>query len=122
MREGLYVNFLSDAHGVPEPEFSWIKDGDGAALAESNRISFLRDKKQLRITGVEKEDSGKYRCVASNKVNGDVKSNPATLKVEGNNTFAYLILESSSSYILQVSAHHFDMDSILYVVNNLQCS
>ena len=100
MREGLYVNFLSDADGVPEPEFAWIKDG--TALAESNRISFLRDKKQLRITGVEKEDSGEYHCVAFNEVNDRVTSNLATLKVEGNNTFAYLILESSSSYILQV--------------------
>ena len=100
MREGLYVNFLSDAHGVPEPEFSWIKNG--TTLAESNRISFLRDKKQLRITGVEKEDSGEYHCVAFNEVNGIVTSDPASLKVEGNNTFAYLILESSSSYILQV--------------------
>ena len=51
---------------------------------------------------MKKEDGGKYRCVASNKVNDDVKSNPATLKVEGKNTFAYLILEPSSSYILQV--------------------
>ena len=100
MREGSYVNFLSDAHGVPEPEFSWIKDG--TPLAEGDRISFLRRNKQLRITGVEKEDSGKYQCVASNEVNTRVTSDPAMLKVEGNNTFAYLILEPSSSYILQV--------------------
>ena len=51
---------------------------------------------------MEKEDSGKYQCVASNEVNTGVTSDPATLKVEGNNTFAYLILEPSSSYILQV--------------------
>ena len=51
---------------------------------------------------MKKEDGGKYRCVASNKVNDDVKSNPATLKVEGKNTFAYFMLEPSSSYILQV--------------------
>lgn len=84
MRERSSVDFLSDAHGVPEPKFSWIKDG--TALAESNRISFLRNKKQLRITGVEKEDSGEYQCVASNEVNNRVTSNLATLKVEGKNT------------------------------------
>ena len=100
MREGLYVNFLSHADGVPEPEFSWIKDG--TPLDEGDRISFLGRNKQLRITGVKKEDSGKYQCVASNEVNTTVKSDPAMLKVEGNNTFAYLILEPSSSYILQV--------------------
>ena len=100
MKERSSVDFLSDARGVPEPKFSWIKDG--TVLAESDRISFLRNKKQLRITGVEKEDSGKYQCVASNEVNNRVTSYRATLKVEGNNTFAYLILEPSSSYILQV--------------------
>ena len=46
---------------------------------------------------MEKEDSGKYQCVASNKVNDRVTSNPAMLKVEGKNTFAYLILEPSST-------------------------
>ena len=92
MREGSYVNFLSDAHGVPEPEFSWIKDG--TPLDEGVRISFLGRNKQLRITGVKKEDSGKYQCVASNEVNNrSVTSNPATLRVEGKNTFAYSILE-----------------------------
>ena len=84
MKERSSVDFLSDARGVPEPKFSWIKDG--TALAESNRISFLRNKKQLRITGVKKEDSGEYQCVASNEVNNRVTSNPATLKVEGKNT------------------------------------
>ena len=115
MRQGSRVDFSIDAHGVPEPKFSWIKDGE--TLAESDRISFLGDKKQLRITGVQKEDGGKYECVASNEVNR-VTSNPAMLEVEGKNTFAYLILEPSSLYNTS-SAHYFDMDSILYLVNNL---
>ena len=92
--QGSPVNFSSDAHGVPEPTFSWFKDG--TALAESKRVSFLGDKKKLRITGVEKEDSGKYQCVASNEVNDRVTSDSATLTVEGKNTFAHLILVPST--------------------------
>ena len=92
--KGSPVNFSSDAHGVPEPNFSWFKNG--AALAESSRISFLGDKKKLRITGVEMEDSGEYQCVASNEVNNRVTSDPAKLTVEGKNTFAHLILEPST--------------------------
>lgn len=42
---------------------------------------------------MEKEDNGKYRCVASNEVNYSVTSDPATLTVEGKNIFAHLILE-----------------------------
>lgn len=90
MTQGSPVNFSSDARGVPEPKFLWYKDG--TALDESNRISFLEDKKKLRITGVEKEDSGRYHCEASNEVKSRVKSDPATLTVEGKNTFAHLIL------------------------------
>ena len=45
---------------------------------------------------MEMEDSGEYQCVASNEVNNRVTSNPATLTVEGKNTFAHLILEPSS--------------------------
>lgn len=94
MTQGSTVNFSSDALGFPEPKFAWLKH-EKTPLPESNRISFLRDKRELRITGVKKEDSGKYRCEASNEVN-KVTSYPAKLTVEGKITFAHLILEPST--------------------------
>ena len=88
------VNFSSNAHGIPEPVYSWTKDGN-ILTDESVRISFSRDKKELKITDVQRTDSGEYQCVASNKVNDRVTSIPAMLTVKCKNTFAYLILEPS---------------------------
>ena len=82
------VNFSSSAHGIPEPVYSWTKDGN-ILTDESVRISFSRDKKELKITDVQRTDSGEYQCVASNKVNNGVTSIPATLTVKCKNTFAY---------------------------------
>ena len=88
------VKFSSNAHGIPEPVYYWTKGGE--KLTDENvRISFSRDKKELKITDVQRTDSGDYHCVASNKVNTTVTSNPAKLTVKCKNTFAYLILEPS---------------------------
>ena len=88
------VNFSINAHGIPEPVYSWTKDGI-ILTDESVRVSFSRDKKELKITDVQRTDSGEYQCVASNKVNNRVTSIPATLTVKCKNTFAYLLLEPS---------------------------
>ena len=82
--QGSSVTFSSDANGVPEPTFSWTKDG--SAVTANERINFLADKKQLRITNVTGTDSGVYRCVATNSV-GTVNSNAATLTVHCKKAF-----------------------------------
>ena len=78
--QGSSVTFSSDANGVPEPTFSWTKDG--SALPVNDRIRLSADNKQLSITNVNRTDSGEYRCVAHNNVNS-VNSNAATLTVQG---------------------------------------
>ena len=88
------VKFSSNAHGIPEPVYFWTRDGK-MLTDESVGISFSRDKKELKITNVQRTDSGEYQCVASNKVNDRVTSIPAMLTVKCKNTFAYLILEPS---------------------------
>ena len=78
--QGSHVTFSSDANGVPEPKFSWTKNG--SAVTANDRISLLADNKQLSITNVNTTDSGEYECVATNNVE-TVNSNPATLTVQG---------------------------------------
>ena len=79
--QGSSVTFSSDANGVPEPTFSWTKDG--SVVTPDNRISLLADNKQLSLKNVNETDGGEYRCLATNRVS-TVNSNAATLTVECN--------------------------------------
>ena len=78
--QGSSVTFSIDATGVPEPKFSWTKDG--SAVTVNDRISLSADNKQLSIINLNRTDSGEYRCVSHNTVN-TVNSNAATLTVQG---------------------------------------
>ena len=88
--QGSSVTFSCDANGVPEPTFSWSKDG--SAVTADNRISLSADNKQLSLTNVNRTDSGEYRCVATNSV-GTVNSNVATLTVLCKKTFTYFLFK-----------------------------
>ena len=90
--QGSSVTFLSDANGVPEPTFSWTKDG--SAVTANDRIRLSADNKVLRITNVKRTESGEYRCVATNSV-GTVNSNAATLTVHCKKTFTPFLLIST---------------------------
>ena len=90
--EGSCVTFSSYANGVPEPTFSWTKDG--SAITADNRISLSADNKQLSLTDVNRTDSGEYRCVATNSV-GTVHSNASTLTLQGKDTFTGLDCKTS---------------------------
>ena len=84
--QGSSVTFSCDANGIPEPTFSWSKDG--SAVTADNRISLSAGNKQLNLTHVNRTDSGEYRCVAANSV-GTVYSNASTLTVQGEDIFTY---------------------------------
>ena len=86
--EGVNITFSSDANGIPEPTFTWTKDG--SAVTANDRISVSADNKQLSLTNVNRTDSGEYRCVATNSV-GTVNSNVATLTVLCKKTFTYVL-------------------------------
>ena len=88
--QGSSVTFSSDANGVPEPTFSWTKDG--SAVTVNNRIRFSVDNKQLSLTNVNRRDSGEYRCVATNSVN-TVNSNAAMLTVHCKKTFTHFLFK-----------------------------
>ena len=85
--QGSSVTFSCDANGIPEPTFSWSKDG--SAVTADNRISLSADNKQLSLTNVNRADSGEYRCVAANSV-GTVYSNASTLTLQGKDIFTGL--------------------------------
>ena len=78
--QGSHATFSSDANGVPEPTFSWTKNG--SAVTANDRISLSADNKQLSITNVNRIDNGEYKCVATNNLE-TVNSNPVTLTVQG---------------------------------------
>ena len=88
--KGSSVTFSSDAYGIPEPTFSWTKDG--SAVFADNRISLSADNKELCITNVNRTDGGEYRCVASNSV-GTINTNAATLTVHCKKPFTYFLLK-----------------------------
>ena len=97
MVQGSSVTFSSDANGVPEPTFSWSKDG--SAVTADNRIRLSADNKELSLSNVNGTDSGEYRCVAANSV-GTINSNAATLTVYGKKTFTHFFLTSNYCVIL----------------------
>ena len=88
--QGSSVTFSSDAYSIPEPTFSWSKDG--SAVTADDRISLSADNKELSLTNVTGTDSGEYRCVAANSV-GTVNSNIAMLTVHCKKTFTYFLFK-----------------------------
>ena len=91
-REGENITFSSDANGIPEPTFTWTRNE--SAVTNNDRISLLAAKKQLSITNVNRTDSGKYRCVATNSF-GTVYSDAATLTVHCKETFSHFLLKTN---------------------------
>ena len=95
--QGSSVTFSSDANGVPEPTFSWTKDG--SAVTADNRIRLSADNKELSLTNVNGTDSGEYRCVATNGL-GAVNSYAASLTIHCKKAFTHFLLQSIYCVIL----------------------
>ena len=98
--EGDNVTFTCNATGNPAPTFRWTKIG--SVLTTGSRISLSLDGKQLFVTNVIREDSGRYVCEATNNVT-TVPSNFATLNVQCKITYYnYFLIERRS----MTSRHH----------------
>ena len=79
IEEGGNVTFSCNSTANPLPTISWTKDE--SPITNNSRISFSVVKRVLTITKVSRKDSGKYRCVASNKLGNDT-SKAAELNVK----------------------------------------
>ena len=85
---GSNVTLNCTATGRPTPTITWIKNNDSYAVQSNSRANViptpLDDKtihSQLLITGVKKEDGGKYQCIAQNSA-GDIASKGAFLSIK----------------------------------------
>ncbi|XP_052823062.1 peroxidasin homolog [Octopus bimaculoides] len=75
---GTSMVFTCAATGDPEPEISWLHNGE--ILTQSATIIFWGDTlKRLMIQNIKQSDSGTYTCVASNSV-GQTFSRAARLQ------------------------------------------
>ena len=85
---GSNVTLNCTATGRPKPTITWIKNNDSYAVQFNPRTKViptpLDDKtihSQLLITGMKKEDGGKYQCIAQNGA-GKIASKAAFLSIK----------------------------------------
>ena len=74
------VTLSCNASGNPVPTITWTRNGS-VLTSSVPRISFGEESKELKITSINRADSGEYRCVANNS-EGNVTSDAATLDVQ----------------------------------------
>ena len=80
---GSNVTFNCTVRGDPAPTVNWTKDGNKLLPFNQKVLTNLTmGESQLVIRGVRMNDTGKYRCVASNSM-GTEKSRAAALLVLG---------------------------------------
>ena len=79
IKEGGNVTFSCNSTANPLPTTLWTKDE--SPITNDSRIIFSVVNKVLTITNVNRNDSGEYRCVASNKLGNDT-SKATQLNVE----------------------------------------
>ncbi|GFU28491.1 titin [Nephila pilipes] len=79
MAIGETVSFTCSASGSPKPRISWEKYSDNEKkwiVMNSNQDSNIEDKESsLKIKSLSYEDSGLYKCIASNAVKPNISAN-----------------------------------------------
>ena len=107
IKEGGNVTFSCNSTANPLPTTSWTKDE--SAITSNSRISFSVVNKVLTITNVNRNDIGKYRCVASNKLGNDT-SEAAELNVKcefiGLSFKIWIVFNVFSCFFI-ISVHRF---------------
>lgn len=96
---GFDVTFNCTAKGHPMPSITWIKNNASLTVQSDLRMKVIvitpDDKhihSQLVITGVQREDGGKYHCLANNRA-GKGASAPAFLTIKDLDDQPIIIVE-----------------------------
>lgn len=66
-------SMFCNATGKPVPEFTWVRSRDQQNLVDEDRFRINKFTGQMNILRVEKEDYGKYKCIAKNSAGVDEK-------------------------------------------------
>nr|XP_024218987.1 vascular endothelial growth factor receptor 1 isoform X2 [Halyomorpha halys] len=77
---GKFISWNCSVSGIPEPEVIWYKDNQ-ILETKNDRVKLENRNRTLRITYASLEDTGIYRCIASNSA-GNVSAE-YTLKIRG---------------------------------------
>ena len=82
VRAGTAARLECAAHGLPQPEIAWQKDGgDDFPAARERRMHVMPDDEVFFIVSVKSSDQGVYSCMATNAA-GTVIAN-ASVQVLG---------------------------------------
>ncbi|KAI5086045.1 hemicentin-1 [Silurus meridionalis] len=70
---GSVVSLVCEAHGVPSPVFTWLKDGDLLSLHQ-NKLLHDGGESRFQLLNVQLEDTGLYSCIAKNQAGNSSKT------------------------------------------------
>lgn len=70
--QGSLVTLTCEAHGVPPPTLTWMKDGQPLSLHRNLLLD--GEETRLQLPDVTPSDEGLYSCVASNQAGSSTKS------------------------------------------------
>lgn len=69
--EGKGFSVICNATGKPVPEFTWVRSIDQQNLVDEDRFRINKFTGQMNILRTNKEDYGKYKCIAKNSAGVD---------------------------------------------------
>lgn len=70
---GSVVNLVCEAHGVPPPTLTWMKDSEPLSLHQ-NMLRHDGGETRFQLLDVQLEDAGLYSCTAKNEAGTSTKT------------------------------------------------
>lgn len=70
---GSVVTLVCEAHGVPPPTLTWLKDSEPLSFRQ-NMLLHDGGETHVQILDVRLEDAGLYSCIAKNKAGTSTKT------------------------------------------------
>lgn len=70
---GSMVTLVCEAHGVPPPTLTWMKDSELLSLRQ-NMLLYGGGESRFQLLDVQLEDAGLYTCTAKNQAGTSTKT------------------------------------------------